>query len=204
MNWKPGGAALLAFLFLCAAGSVSARHRSHAGESAPATLPTTCCRCLGRRRFACPRRAPPNAMGRGAMASSFTDCGLKTSGVGRNIATYSRDVPDDVVQGIADLMPARGTGLSRMVGARHCMAWTRVLWLGRRARAGISIPPEVSNPNQAVERPPAGSLAHRAPISPDGATAAAPPARTRRAPDSADALRGACRAPQVITRQFAK
>ncbi len=159
MNWKPGGAALLAFLFLCAAGSVSARHRSHAGESAPGdfayyllSLSWSPAFCLS---------SPGSAECNGPRRYGFIVHGLwpqNERGWPEHCDVH-RDVPDDVVRGIADLMPARALVYHEWSAHGTCS--------GQGA-------PRLREVHICLDR----NLAPRA--------------------CSDDAMRGACRAPQVI------
>jgi ribonuclease T2 len=129
-----------------------------------------------------------------------------------------RPVPDEVVQGIADLMPARGLVYHEWSTHGTCSGLEPVEFfaLMRRAYASIAIPPEISNSAQAIEQSPAaiaGAFLRANPRLPARSIVAAcsgqgtPRLREIRiclardlAPRdcSADAMRGACRAPQVI------
>ena len=68
-----------------------------------------------------------------------------------------RPVSDDVVRGIADLMPARDLVYHEWSAHGTCSGLEAAQYfeLVRRAHAGVAIPPELSGPTQAVEQPPA-------------------------------------------------
>jgi ribonuclease T2 len=129
-----------------------------------------------------------------------------------------RSVPDDVVQGVSDLMPARGLVYHEWSAHGTCSGLEPAAFfaLVRRARASIAIPQELSSPTQTVEQSPAaigGAFLRANPrLSPDSVVVTCSGQDVPRlrevhvcldrelAPRScaADALRGACRAPQVI------
>src|ERR1700685_3403720 len=99
--------ALLALVFVCAAGSASSRHRSHAGAGVPGdfayyllSLSWSPAFCLS---------SPGSAECSGPRRYGFIVHGLWPQfeqGWPEHCDVH-RPVPDGVVQGIADLMPAR-------------------------------------------------------------------------------------------------
>ena len=229
MNWKPhlpeifpgiprGMIALVAFVFLCAVGSASARHRGHASEGAPGdfayyllSLSWSPAFCLS---------SPGSAECSGPRRYGFIVHGLwpqNERGWPEHCDVH-RSVPDDVVQGIADLMPARGLVYHEWSAHGTCSGLepAEFFALVRRARAGIAIPQELSSPTQAIAQSPAAiagaflransRLAAQSLVVTCSGQGAPRLREVRICLDrdlapracSADAIRGACRAPQVI------
>jgi ribonuclease T2 len=211
-------AALLAAVCLCAADGAWARHRSSVGQGTPGEFayymlslswsPAYClsspgaAECNGPRRFGFivhglwpqyERGWPQNCDVRGA-------------------------VPEDVVRGISDLMPARGLIYHEWSAHGTCsgLSPAEFFALVRRAASSVAIPLELANPTRATEEPPAAIVAafqHANPriraqsIVVTCTGQGAPRLREVRicldrdlAPRacSDDAIRGACRAAQVI------
>jgi ribonuclease T2 len=217
-NSSVGAIALLAFACVAAAGSASARHRSHAGAAVPGEFdyyllslswsPAFCLSSPGAAECSGPRRY------------GFIVHGLwpqNEQGWPENCPVHD-PVPDDVVQGIADLMPARGLVYHEWSAHGTCsgLAPAEFFALVRRAYAGVAIPHELSNPAEASEQSPAAitkaflETNHRLAAQSVIVTCTGqgvPRLREVRiclgrdlAPRacSADALHGACKAPQVI------
>jgi ribonuclease T2 len=212
------GIALLVFALLGVIGSASARHRSHADAGAPGdfayyvlSLSWSPAFCLS---------SPGAAECNGPRRHGFIVHGLwpQNEQGWPEHCDVRRSVPDDIVQGIADLMPARGLVYHEWSAHGTCSGLEPAEYfaLVRRAYASIAIPQELSGPGQAIEQPPAAVAAaflHANPRLPAQSIAVtcsgqgAPRLRevricldrdlTPRA-CSADAMRGACRAPQVI------
>jgi ribonuclease T2 len=210
--------ALAALFIMCSIGSASARHRSHANAGAPGdfayyvlSLSWSPAFCLS---------SPGAAECNGPRRYGFIVHGLWPQfeqGWPEHCDVH-RPVPDEVVQGIADLMPARGLVYHEWSTHGTCSGLEPVEFfaLMRRAYASIAIPPEISNSAQAIEQSPAaiaGAFLRANPRLPARSIVAAcsgqgtPRLREIRiclardlAPRdcSADAMRGACRAPQVI------
>jgi ribonuclease T2 len=210
--------ALLGFSSLYAAAAASARHRSQAGENAAGdfayyllSLSWSPAFCLS---------APGDAECSGSRRYGFIVHGLwpqNETGWPEHCDVH-RAVPDDVVQGIADLMPARGLIYHEWAAHGTCSGLEPAEYFAliRRAFASVAIPRELSNPTQAIEQPPGSVMAaflHANPRLPAQSVVVtcsgqgSPRLREVRvcldrdlAPRacSADALREACRAPQVI------
>jgi ribonuclease T2 len=210
--------ALLALVLLCAAGNASARHRSRTEHGTPGDFayyllalswsPAFCLASPGAAECNGPRRFGFIVHGLWPQYEKGwpEHCDVHVS------------VPDDVVQGIADLMPARGLVYHEWSAHGTCSGLepSAFFTLVRRARAGVSIPPELSSPTQAVEQPPAAIVSAflranpRLPAQSVVVTCTGQGSPRLRevhvcldrelAPRacSADALRGACKAAQVI------
>jgi ribonuclease T2 len=212
------GIALLAFALLGAIGSASARHRGHASAGEPGefayyllSLSWSPAFCLS---------SPGAAECNGPRRYGFIVHGLWPQyerGWPENCDVH-RPVPDDVVQGMADLMPARGLVYHEWSAHGTCsgLGPAEFFALVRRAYTSIAIPQELSHPKEAIEQPPtaiAGAFLHANPRLPAQSIVVtcsgqgAPRLRevhicldrdlTPRA-CFADAMRGACRAPQAI------
>jgi ribonuclease T2 len=212
------GVALFVFALLGAIGSASARHRSHADAGAPGdfayyllSLSWSPAFCLS---------SPGAAECNGPRRYGFIVHGLwpqYEQGWPEHCDVH-RPVPDDVVQGIADLMPARGLVYHEWSAHGTCsgLAPAEFFALVRRAYTSIAIPQELSGLGQAIEQPPAAIAAaflHANPRFP--AQSIVVTCSGQGAPRlrevhicldrdlmpracSADVVRGACRAPQVI------
>jgi ribonuclease T2 len=209
---------VMACVSLCAAGSASARHRGHADAGTPGdfayyllSLSWSPAFCLA---------SPGAAECNGPRRYGFIVHGLWPQyehGWPEHCDVHV-SVPDDVVQGIADLMPARGLVYHEWSTHGTCSGLepSAFFELLRRARAAVSIPQELSNPTQAVERPPADIVSAflranpRLPAQSVVVTCSGQGSPRLRevhvcfdrglAPRacSADALRGACRGGRVI------
>jgi ribonuclease T2 len=211
-------AALLAAVCLCTAGGAWARHLAKVGQGTPGEFayyllslswsPAYClsspgaAECNGPRRFGFivhglwpqyERGWPQNCDVRGA-------------------------VPEDVVRGFSDLMPARGLIYHEWSAHGTCsgLGPAEFFALVRRAASSVAIPLDLANPTRATEEPPAAIVAafqHANPrirvesIVVTCTGQGAPRLREVRicldrdlAPRacSDDAIRGACRAAQVI------
>jgi ribonuclease T2 len=203
---------------LCSAGSAWVRHRGHTSDDTPGEFayyllslswsPAYCllspgaAECNGPRRFGFivhglwpqnERGWPEYCAARGA-------------------------VPDEVAPGISDLMPARGLVYHEWSAHGTCsgLSPAEFFALVRRASSSVAVPREFENPTRAVEEPPAAIAAafqHANPRFPAQSIVVTcngqSEPRLREvhlcldrdlAPRacSADAIRGACRAAQVI------
>jgi len=203
---------------LYAIGTASARHRSQAGDNAPGdfayyllSLSWSPAFCLS---------SPGEAECNGYRRYGFIVHGLwpqNETGWPEHCDVH-RAVPDDVVQNMADLMPARGLVYHEWSAHGTCSGLEPAEYfaLVRRAFTSVAIPRELANPTQAIEQPPAAVAAaflHANPRFPAQSVLVtcsgqgSPRLREVRvcldrdlAPRdcSADALHEACRAPQVI------
>lgn len=218
MNSKAYLPALLAFGLLCAIGSASARHRSRAGESAPGdfsyyllSLSWSPAFCLS---------SPGSAECNGPRRYGFIVHGLwpQNERGWPEHCSAAREVPEDVVHRIADLMPARALVQHEWSTHGSCSGLepAEFFALLRRAYASIAIPPELSSPSRAMEESPAAvagaflranpRLAARSVVVACSGQGAARLREVRVCLDrslapracSEDVLRGACRAPEVI------
>jgi ribonuclease T2 len=212
------GIALLVFALVGAIGSASARHRSHADAGAPGdfayyvlSLSWSPAFCLS---------SPGAAECNGPRRYGFIVHGLwpQNEQGWPEHCDVRRSVPDDVVQGIADLMPARGLVYHEWSAHGTCSGLEPAEYfaLVRRAYTSIAIPQELSALGQSIEQPPAAIAAaflHANPRLPAQSIAVTCSGQgTPRLREvhicldrdlmpracSADAVRGACRAPQVI------
>ncbi|HEV7611896.1 MAG TPA: ribonuclease T2 [Steroidobacteraceae bacterium] len=211
------GIAMLAFVFLHAIGSASARHR-HSSPSAAGdftyymlSLSWSPAFCLS---------SPGAAECGGPRGFGFIVHGLwpqNEQGWPEHCDVH-RPVPEDVVRSIVDLMPARGLVYHEWSAHGTCSGLEPAEYfaLVRRAYASIKIPQELTGPTRPIEESPAavaGAFLHANPrLAPETVVVSctgqgAPRLRevhiclardlTPRA-CSAEALRGACKAPQLI------
>jgi ribonuclease T2 len=212
------GVALVVFMIFGAIGSASARHRSQAGAGVPGefayyllSLSWSPAFCLS---------SPGAAECNGPRRYGFIVHGLwpQYEQGWPEHCDVQRPVPDNVVQGIADLMPARGLVYHEWSAHGTCSGLepAEFFALLRRADASVAIPRELANPTQAIEQSPAAITAAfrqanpRLPAQSVVVTCSGQGAPRLRevhicldrdlAPRacSADALRGVCRAAQVI------
>jgi ribonuclease T2 len=211
-------AASLAALCLCAAGSAWARHRSHASGDTPGdfayyvlSLSWSPAYCLS---------APAAAECSGPRRFGFIVHGLWPQyerGWPENCDVRGA-VPEEVVRGISDLMPARGLVFHEWSAHGTCsgLAPADFFSLLRRASSSIAIPRELASPTRDLAEPLAAILAafqranSRFPAESIVVTCSGQSVPRLRevhlcldrdlAPRacSADAARGACKAPQVI------
>ena len=226
IDWPPrpsfaflfSAAALIAFVYLGAGGSASARHRSHASAGAPGdfayyllSLSWSPAYCLS---------SPDAAECNGPRRYGFIVHGLwpqNEQGWPEHCDVH-RAVPDEVVQGIADVMPARGLVYHEWSAHGTCSGLSPAAYfeLLRRAFAGVTIPPDLLRPAQSIEQSPvaiAAAFLHANPRLPGQSLVVtcsgqdAPRLReihicmardlTPRA-CSADAARAACNASEII------
>jgi ribonuclease T2 len=212
-----GTISLCAALVLCPLGAASARHRSHGGGVpgdfayyllALSWSPAYCLSSPGAPECNGPRRY------------GFIVHGLwpqYEQGWPENCDVQGA-VPDEVVQSVSDLMPARKLVYHEWSAHGTCSGLDPAAFFAllRRAYASVAIPPELSAPSQAVERSPAaiaGAFLHANPQL--GAESIVVTCSGQGAPRlreihicldrrlgprgcSADAVRGACKASQVI------
>lgn len=155
-NFSTGVIALLAFAYLAAAGIAPARHRSHAGAGVPGefdyyllALSWSPAFCLS---------SPGAAECNGPRRYGFIVHGLwpqNEQGWPENCAVHD-SVPDEVVRGIEDLMPARGLVYHEWSAHGTCSGLEPAAFfaLVRRAYSEIAIPAELSNPAEASEQSP--------------------------------------------------
>jgi ribonuclease T2 len=203
---------------LCFAGNAWARHRSHTSDDAPGEFayyllslswsPAYClsspgaAECNGPRRFGFIVHGLWPQYQRGWPEY----CGVRGA------------VPDEVVQGISDLMPARGLVYHEWSAHGTCsgLSPAEFFALVRQASSSVAVPREFGNPARAMEEPPAAIAAafqHANPRFPAQSIVVTCGGQSvprlkevhvcldrDLAPRacSADAIRGACRAAQVI------
>ena len=153
--------ALLGVVSLYAAAAASARHRSQGSADVPGdfayyvlSLSWSPAFCLS---------SPGEAECNGPRRYGFIVHGLwpqNETGWPEHCGVH-RAVPDDVVQNMADLMPARGLVYHEWSAHGTCSGLepTEYFALVRRAYASVAIPRELSNPTQAIEQPPAAVAA---------------------------------------------
>jgi ribonuclease T2 len=161
MHSKPIALTLVALFCACSIGGASARHRSQATASTPGdfayyalSLSWSPAFCLA---------SPGAAECNGPRRYGFIVHGLwpqYEEGWPEHCDVH-RPVPDDVVQGIADLMPARGLVYHEWSAHGTCSGLEPVEFfkLVRRAYSSIATPQELSSPTQALEEPPAAIAA---------------------------------------------
>jgi ribonuclease T2 len=210
--------ALLAFVFVCATGGASARHRNPASAGVPGdfayyllSLSWSPAFCLS---------SPGAAECSGPRHYGFIVHGLwpQYEQGWPEYCDVRRTVPDEVVRGIADLMPARGLVYHEWSAHGTCSGLepAEFFALLRRAYASVVIPQELSNPVAAIEQSPAaiaGAFLHANPrLPPQSVVVSCTGQNAPRLREvnicldrglaarvcSADAMRGACTAPRVI------
>jgi ribonuclease T2 len=209
--------ALLAFGFVCAIGSASARHRHHATAGAPGDFTYYLLSLSWSPAFCLSSPDAPEC--NGPRRYGFIVHGLwpqNEQGWPENCDVH-RTVPDDVVRGIADVMPARNLIYHEWSAHGTCSGLepAEFFALVRRAYAGVAIPHQLSSPAQALEQPPiaiADAFLHTNPrltaksVVVTCSGQGAPRLREVRIcldrdlvprACSADALRGACKASQI-------
>jgi ribonuclease T2 len=203
---------------LCFAGNAWARHRSHASDATPGefayyllSLSWSPAYCLS---------SPGGAECNGPRRFGFIVHGLWPQNE-RGWPEYCDvrgAVPEEVARGISDLMPARGLVDHEWSAHGTCtgLSPAEFFALVRRAASSVAIPRELENPTRATEEPPAAIAAafqHVNPRIPAQSIVvtcsgqSVPRLREVRVcldrdlvprACSADAIRGACRAAQVI------
>jgi ribonuclease T2 len=225
MIWRPlprrrlHAFALVALLFVCSIVTASARHRSQTSAGAPGdfayyvlSLSWSPAFCLS---------SPGAGECNGLRRYGFIVHGLwpqYEQGWPEHCDVH-RAVPDDVVRSIADLMPARSLVYHEWSAHGTCSGLepAEFFKLVRRAYASVVIPQELSSPTQAIEEPPAAIAAAVRRANPRlppqsivvTCTTGQSAPRLREvhicldrdlAPRacSTDAMRSACRAPQMI------
>jgi ribonuclease T2 len=153
--------ALLGAVSLYAGSGAWARHRSQGGADAPGgfayyvlSLSWSPAFCLS---------SPDEAQCDGSRRYGFIVHGLwpqNETGWPEHCDVH-RAVSDDVVQGIADLMPARGLVYHEWAAHGTCSGLepAEYFTLVRRAFARVAIPRELSNPTQAIEQTPGSVMA---------------------------------------------
>ncbi len=209
--------ALLAVVLLCASGAVAARHRGRSGGTPGEfdyyvlSLSWSPAFCLA---------SPAAAECGGPRRYGFIVHGLwpQNEGGWPEYCDVHVPVPDDVVQGIADLMPSRALVYHEWSAHGSCSGLqpAQFFALVRRAYASIVIPPPLLRPTVATEQPTAAIAAAFLRANPRmPATAVVVTCSGQSAPRlrevrvcldrdlaprscSAVALRGACRALQLI------
>jgi ribonuclease T2 len=208
----------LACLCLAMAGSAAARHRGHASGGEPGdfayyllSLSWSPAFCLS---------SPSATECNGPRRYGFIAHGLwpqYEKGWPEHCDVH-REVPDDVVQSLADVMPARGLVYHEWAAHGTCSGLEPEAYFAllRRAYLSIVMPREMTAPGQAIQQSPAaiGEAFLRAnprlPVQSVVATCSGQDVPRLREvhicldrelsprPCSADALRGACGAAQVI------
>jgi ribonuclease T2 len=211
-------AACLLIALLCTSMNASARHRNRASGGVPGdfsyyllSLSWSPAFCLS---------SPNSAECDGSRRFGFIVHGLwpqNEKGWPENCSVHTQ-VPESVVTGLADIMPARGLIFHEWSAHGTCSGLdpTDFFALLRRAYTGVVIPAEFTQPAQPIEQSPASILSAfqranpRLPPQSLVVTCSGQDAPRLRevhlcmdrdlAPRacSADAARGACRAPTVI------
>lgn len=215
---RSGKVAVLLLAALLCTVNASARHRNRASSGEPGdfayyllSLSWSPAFCLA---------SPNSAECHGSRRFGFIVHGLwpqNENGWPEN-CDVRRQVPDDVVTGISDLMPARGLIYHEWTAHGTCSGLdpTEFFSLVRRAYTEIVIPAEFTQPSQPIQRSPAAVLGafQRAnpklpPLSVVVTCGGQDTPRLREVhicmdrslvprACSADAARGACRAPLLI------
>lgn len=154
-------AACVAFVYLCAAGGATARHRSHQGAAPGTTAPGDFAYYLLSLSWspAFCLSSPNQAECNGPRRYGFIVHGLwpqNERGWPEHCDVH-RPVPDEVVQGIADVMPARGLVYHEWSAHGTCSGLEprEYFDLVRRAYGSVIIPRELLQPDQAMEQSPA-------------------------------------------------
>jgi len=205
-------------VFACATGSVAARHRNQSSGGEPGDFayyllslswsPAFCASSPGSEECNGPRRF------------GFIVHGLwpQNERGWPEHCDFPREVPDEVVSGIADLMPARKLVYHEWSTHGTCAGLEPPDYfaLVRRAYRSVAIPSQFANPTQALDESPAAIVGAflaanpRFPAQSIAVTCSGQGAPRLRevhvcldrdlAPRncSADALRGACKAPDII------
>ena len=211
-------AAVCLFAALLFAASAGARHRNRATSGEPGdfsyyllSLSWSPAFCLS---------SPNSAECKGPRRFGFIVHGLwpqNEKGWPEN-CDVGTQVPDDVAKGISDLMPARGLIYHEWTAHGSCSGLDPAQFFGlvRRAYNGITIPAEFTQPAQPIEQSPAAVLSafqhansKLPPLSVVVTCSAQGVPRLREVhvcldrdliprACSADAARGACRAPTLI------
>ena len=210
--------ALCALVYFCASSSAAARHRSRASSSEVGdfsyyllSLSWSPAFCL---------ESPGSAECGGSRRYGFIVHGLwpqNEKGWPEHCSAHS-EVPESVVQGISNLMPARGLVYHEWSAHGTCSGLEPAAFfdLVRRAYEKLSIPPPMSKPTQAIEMSPtaiaSAFLQANPKLLPQSVVVTCSGQSAPRLQEvrvcldkdltaracSNDALRGACRASQLI------
>jgi ribonuclease T2 len=213
-----GAIALFGFVFVCAIGSASARHRSHTSAGMPGDFAYYLLSLSWSPAFCV--SSPGAAECSGLRRYGFIVHGLwpQYEQGWPEYCDVHRTVPDEVVRGIADLMPARGLVYHEWSAHGTCSGLEPAEFFAqvRRAYTSIAIPQELSSAAEAIEQSPAaivGAFRHANPrLPPQSIVVTCSGQNVPRLREvnicldrslaaracSADASRGACRAPQVV------
>jgi ribonuclease T2 len=149
-------AALIACVYFSAGGSASARHRSHASAGEPGdfdyyllSLSWSPAYCLS---------SPDAAECNGPRRYGFIVHGLwpQNEQGWPEHCDVRREVPDEVVRGIADVMPARALVYHEWSAHGTCSGLEPAAYFEvvRRAFASVTIPPDLLRPAQSIEQSP--------------------------------------------------